>query len=395
MNGLNHYTRTLCCSFGFLVSAFVAGCGGGGDQGRDPILGLPAAELVAVSVTPASASVASGITQQFSATASFADGSSRDVTAGSAWVSASPATATVGSSSGLARGLAPGSAVITASFGGKVGSAALTVTPATLVSVAVTPANPSLAAGVSQQFIATGTFTDASTRDITATSTFISSAPTVATIGAASGLATGVSPGTSVISATAGVRSGSTTLTVTPAVLVALAIAPANPAVPPGASAQLTVTATFSDLSTADVSSSAAFVSATPAAATVGASSGLVTGVAAGSSVMTAAFGGQSASTTVSVPPVTLSSIAVTPATATISVGASQQFVATGTFSDGSSGNISNSVSWTSGALSVGTVLSSGVATGLAVGTSTISATTGIRSGSAALNVVAAPPPAP
>lgn len=392
MNGLKRYTRTLLCSVGLLVTAFVAGCGGGGDQGRDPILGLPAAELVTVAVTPATSAVAIGGTRQFVATASYADGSSRDVTSASAWVSASPAIATVGAGNGLAKGVAAGSAAVSASFGGKAGSAVLTVTPATLASIALAPVNPSIARGASQQFVAMGTFSDATTRDITAVSTFTSATPAVATIGAASGLASGVAAGTSVITAASGTLSGSTTLTVTPAVLTSLAIAPVNPTVQAGATSQLAVTASYSDLSTVNVSTSTAYASSNPAVASVGASSGLVTGVAAGSAVMTASFGGKSVSTTVNVPAITLASIAVTPATASISVGATQQFVATGTYSDNSSANISNSVSWTSGTTSIGTVLSSGVATGVAVGNATISASLGGKSGSAVLNVTAALP---
>ena len=41
----------------------------------------------------------------------------------------------------------------------------LTVTAATLVSIAVTPANPSIAKGTTQQFTATGTYTDSSTAE--------------------------------------------------------------------------------------------------------------------------------------------------------------------------------------------------------------------------------------
>jgi hypothetical protein len=168
MNALKRYSRTLFCSVGFLVTALVAGCGGGGDQGRDPILGLPAASLVSVAVTPATASVAIGAAQQFVATASYSDGSSRDVTAtGAAWTSATPAVATVNATGGLATGVSAGSAVITAAFGGKSGSATLTVLPATLRSIALSPPNTAINIGVTQQFTVTGTFSDNTTRDVT------------------------------------------------------------------------------------------------------------------------------------------------------------------------------------------------------------------------------------
>ena len=87
----------------------------------------------------------------------------------------------------------------------------------TLSTIAVTPANPTIAAGATQQFTATGTYSDASTANLTGSVTWASGTPAKATINS-SGLATGVAAGTSTISATLGPVSGSTTLTVTPPV---------------------------------------------------------------------------------------------------------------------------------------------------------------------------------
>ncbi len=393
MNALKRYSRTLFCSVGFLAAALVAGCGGG-DQSRDPILGLPAAELVSVAVSPATASVAIGATRQFVATATYTDGSSRDVTVGAAWTSATPAVATVNAATGLAAGVTPGSSLITAAFNGKNGSATLTVIPVTLQSIAVMPANPSINVGGSQQFIAMGTFNNNTTRDISALTTFQSATPAVATIGATSGLAIGVTAGTSVITATSGALSGSTTLTVNPVTLVSIAVAPQAPSLQIGATRQLAVTATYSDGATADVTGTSTFSSATVANATVG-TTGMITGVAAGSSVVTANFGGKTASTTATISAVTLSSIAVTPANATVALTGKQQFVATATYSDNSTAIVTSSVTWTSAANATATVLNTGVATGVAAGTTTITATSGLKTGSAALTVTATTPPAP
>ena len=99
--------------------------------------------------------------------------------------------------------------------GNPASSADLTFTtdPPTLVSIAVTPANPSVVVGATQQFTATGTYSDASTADLTGDVTWASSPTAVATI-TAGGLATGVAEGTTTISATLGAVVGSTTLTV-------------------------------------------------------------------------------------------------------------------------------------------------------------------------------------
>lgn len=388
MNALKRYSRTLLCTVGLIVTSLVAGCGGG-DQGRDPILGLPAATLVSVAVTPATASVAIGATQQFVATASYSDGSSRDVSTASAWTSATPAVATVGAATGLATGVSVGNAAISAAFAGKSGSATLTVTPATLRSIVLLPANPSVNIGASQRFTVTGTFSDNTTRDVTAASTFTSATAGVGTINAATGVALGVSAGTSLITAKSGVQTATTTLTVNPVTLLSITVAPQAPTLLIGATRQLAVTATYSNATTADVTALSTFASATPANVTVN-GSGLLTGVAAGASVITATFGTQSAPTTATVSAATLSSIAVTPATATVAIAGQQQFVAIGTYSDSSTAIITNSVAWTSSNILVGTVLNTGVATGVAPGSATITATQGAKSGNAVLTVTAA-----
>ena len=52
----------------------------------------------------------------------------------------------------------------------------------TLNSIAVTPANPSIGTGVTQQFTATGSYSDGSTQNMTSQATWTSSSPSVATI---------------------------------------------------------------------------------------------------------------------------------------------------------------------------------------------------------------------
>ena len=386
MNLFKRYLNPLLVSAGFLAMATLAGCGGG-DQGRDPILGLPAATLSSLAVTPATATVAIGAGQQFTAIATYSDGSAQDVSAKAAWTSGTPAAASVNASSGIAAGVSAGSSSISATFGGKSAAAQLTVSPATLTAIALTPLAPSIAIGGTQQFAVTGSFSDGATRDITAVSAFASANPATASI-AAGGLALGKVAGTTQITATAGTLSASTVLTVTPATLLAIAVTPQNPTVQIAATRQLAVLATYSDGTTADVTASSAFLAATPASASI-ASNGLVTGVAFGTSVMTASFGGKSASTSVNVPAATIVSIAVTPATASVAVGAQQQFIATATYSDTSTANITASALWTSSAPATATVLNTGIATGNAVGIANITATSGALSGSAALTVTA------
>jgi len=95
-------------------------------------------------------------------------------------------------------------------------------TVATLSSIAVTPANPTINVGATQPFTATGTFSDKTTRDITNFVVWSSSNTVVAIIGPntsvtpplAPGVASALATGTSTITATSGGISGTTTLTV-------------------------------------------------------------------------------------------------------------------------------------------------------------------------------------
>src|SRR5690606_11171046 len=168
------------------------------------------------------------------------------------WTSTAPGVATV-DGNGLATSSVPGTATIEAVHpeSGAAGQAVLTVTPAVLVSLAVTPALPSIALGTGRQFVATGTFSDNTTQDLTGSVTWSSSATGVATISNASGsagLASSVAIGDTTIRATdpgSGIF-GETVLTVTPAVLVSLAVTPPTPSTALGTGRQLTAARTDS-----------------------------------------------------------------------------------------------------------------------------------------------------
>ncbi|HZS70386.1 MAG TPA: DUF4082 domain-containing protein, partial [Candidatus Acidoferrum sp.] len=86
----------------------------------------------------------------------------------------------------------------------------------------------------------------------------------------------------------------------------------------------------------------------------------------------------------------TLTSITVTPANPTIPAGGTQQFTATGRYSDNSTQNITSQVAWSSSNSAVATINSAGLATGAGAGTATITATKGGISGSTGLTVQAA-----
>jgi 6-phosphogluconolactonase (cycloisomerase 2 family) len=89
-----------------------------------------------------------------------------------------------------------------------------------------------------------------------------------------------------------------------------------------------------------------------------------------------------------------LTSIAVTPANTTISVGKNQQFAASGTFSDGSTADITPSVIWSSSDMKLASVNSSGLVSAVDLGRPQITASSGSLSGSTPLIIVMAATPA-
>jgi hypothetical protein len=154
-----------------------------------------------------------GQTEQFTATGTFSDNSTQNLTSSVTWASATTSVATI-TAAGLATAVGAGTSTISATLSGISGSTVMTVTAATLQSIAVTPANTSLPAGETEQFTATGTLSDGTTENLTSQVTWASSDTSWATINSA-GLATAVGQGTSSVTATLNGISGSTVLTVT------------------------------------------------------------------------------------------------------------------------------------------------------------------------------------
>ena len=107
-----------------------------------------------------------------------------------------------------------GSYTVAATAAGIEGAATFSLTNYAVVTIAVTPGNPSLAVGVAAQFTATGTFTDGSIQNITDGVAWASATPSVATVGD-TGVASALAVGTSKITASfTGITSPDDTLTV-------------------------------------------------------------------------------------------------------------------------------------------------------------------------------------
>ncbi|MFN7510047.1 MAG: Ig-like domain-containing protein [Betaproteobacteria bacterium] len=262
---------------------------------------VTAAQLVSMAVTPPSPAAPPGLKRAFTATGTFTDGTTLDLTGAVTWSSSDTAVATISNaagSRGVATTLATGSTTISATLPGSSvsGSTGLAVTPAQLVSLAVTPGNPSVPLGLSQAFTATGTFTDGTTQDLTAAVTWLSSAGAIASVSNAAsrrGIATTFATGTTTITAlhpASGVTA-SAPLTASAAALVSLAIVPGNPSVPLGLTQSFTATGTYTNGATQDLTAAVTWSSSAAAVATISnaaGSRGVATALALGSTSVTA-----------------------------------------------------------------------------------------------------------
>ena len=266
-----------------------------------------------------------------------------------------------------------------------------------LVSIEVSPANPSIPLGASQQFTATGVFSDQTTLDITEAVTWNSSDSAVATVSntdGSKGLATSGAVGSTTVTAMSGEVSGKTTLAVTGAALVSIAVSPPNPSIALGTTQQFKATGTYTDKSTRDITSEVTWDSGTASVATISnteGSKGLASSHAVGQTSITAASGGISASTALAVTAVQLASLAVTPADPVVIKGMTQQFTATGTFTDNSTQDLTSYAVWSSSDPSVALISnipgSQGLASALSPGTVTVTARSGSVSGSTSMTV--------
>ncbi|HEY4380484.1 MAG TPA: Ig-like domain-containing protein [Acidobacteriaceae bacterium] len=319
-------------------------------------------------MSPTSQALTVGQTAQFTATGTFGNAnhaSTQVITGSVTWNSSNSSVATI-NSSGLATAVGAGSTTISASAAGYAGpvssSAAITVAASgggtaggNVVSITIIPGSQAVASPTqTSQFLAIGTTSSGATVNLTNAVAWSVSSTQIATVGANNGFATAIGPGTATIAAIYSNPTGGTVVTGTATFTVsggttqkytAVSITPASQALSAsGQTSQLIALGTSGSNGTqSDVTNSAQikWSSSVPTIASVNAT-GLVTGLSAGTSTITAELTNPdtsivSSTATVNVAitpaPEPLLSLAIVPNS--LSVGnlqGSGQFLAIGTY---------------------------------------------------------------
>ena len=360
------------------------------------IITVSSAALSRIEISPARPELIVGETEPFIATAIYADGTHLDVTDDATWSSSDDAIAGVGNTAldhGLVSAVTPGSVTITAYFGSQSKTVSLSVTSATLQSLEISPSNPTIAAGTQQTFTVTGHYSDGLTRDLTDQVAWASSTSSIAKTSGDAGNFSGVSTGTARITAIIGSIVGFTDLTVSAATLTSITLSPTSVSMASGYTRQFSATGHFSDSSSQDITNAVIWQSSDPTVASIdnAINHGLLTTLAAGSTTVTASLSGISQGTGVTVSAATLSSITIQLPNSPMNAGTEQSATATAHYSDSTSLDVTNAVTWSSSDDSVALISNAtnehGLITALGAGSTTLGATLDGVSASTTLNV--------
>ncbi|MBS1149302.1 MAG: hypothetical protein H6Q89_1000, partial [Myxococcaceae bacterium] len=353
--------------------------------------------VVALNVDPSILRLPIGLYEYVDATTVMSDGSSESVSGSVTWTSTAPGVADVQVYQGqyaYVIAASAGSTVIKATHAnGMSATIAVTVTNASITSVEIGPAQPKLPVGGKLDLTAIGVFSDFSTSNLKYSAAWSSSNPLVASVGNSDytkGALTALSPGTTTITANYDGIIGTTVVTVSSATLMTIQVTPFSPRLPVGFETYLQATGIYTDNSTQDLTYEASW---STSASTLGSISyyGRFTPVAAGTVTISAHYAGVTGTNAITVSSATLTSITLTPGTASVAVQATKQFAASGNFSDGTTMDVTPYVTWFAGNTVTANVSNAwpkqGEAKGLGVGTTTITAVRGSVTATAQLQV--------
>ncbi|MBY0490953.1 MAG: Ig-like domain-containing protein [Gemmatimonadaceae bacterium] len=296
--------------------------------------------------------------------------------------STSAATTAVVDVNGLVTGIAPGVATITATSESRSAAVGVTVAPVPVATVQITPPRDTIVLGQTTQL--TATVRDSVGAALTGrVVTWSASNTSLATV-SSTGLVLGVAPGTVIITATSEGRTTTATIVVQPRPVGAVIVSPTSSALIVAQTVQLNtqITDGSGNLLTGRP---LAFSSSNANVASVSAS-GLVTAIAPGAATITVTSEGKTGTASVTVSASPVASLRVTPATASLIVGATTKLSASA-LDAGGAVLPQRTITWSSGAPSVATVAADGTVSAVGAGTALIFASAEGKLASATITV--------
>ena len=338
-----------------------------------------------VRVMPEAGTLRIGESTQFEAT--LFDAAGREMSGYPiVWTSSEPSRVPV-SSAGVVTAIAVGTGTITATSEGLSATAVVRVSAMPVASVSVVPSSVTLAVGGSGRMVAQVLDVGGAKLNDRIV-TWGSDRPGTASV-SPDGSVIAIAEGSALITATSEGRSGAAHVLVTRAPVASLTVAPALLSLTVGGTSRIIATPRGADgvpLGNRFIT----WMAGGPSVATVDAT-GLVTALAPGTALVVASVEGQSATTVVTVLPVRVAALRLTPSTATLPIG---QFVQLNVTLLDDQGRVMPSVpvAWQSSAPSVASVSSGGLVTALTAGAVRISATVGSVAGFADLVVTSVAP---
>ncbi len=267
------------------------------------------------------------------------------------------------------------------SCGGSVDSV-VTPPPPAVASVQITPVSSGLYIAQTVQLSAAAK--DASGNVLANRTVLWKSTDSTIAFTTPSGLVSAVSIGTTDISASSEGQSASVTITVALVPVAAVAVTPSTPGVQTKQTLQLI--ASTSDSAGNSLSGRTVVWTTSAAGVATVSPSGLLTAVAPGSALITATSEGKTGSTSVTVTPIPVNTVVVTPGTVTVNPGGAFQLTAV-TNDVGGNPLTGRPIAWSSGTPSVATVSGTGIVTSVAIGTATITATSEGKFGTSQMTV--------
>ena len=358
-----------------------------------PVTVLPAVAPAYLTITPATKDIPLGQQYRLRAVVTYTDGTEKDVSFDTLWLSTQPTVAPIGNNwPGIATvtGLSTGNTTIGGFYKGLHDSVSVLVNAPVLTAVNVTARDASLPASLGQRYTATAVYSDGSQFDVSSKAVWSSDNTAVARIGnggISNAKMASFSPGGLVnISASFGGITTPSALAVNNASLVDIEITPAVLSMPLKMDQYYRATGVYSDgsrviLSNQDVVWNSSDQVNAPIGNAAWLNNARVYGMGSTVASISAHYKGaqSSVASSLTVTGATLVDIQVTPLVATILTTGEQLYAAYGAYSDGTTHNLTYKVIWLSDNHAAATIGSTwplvGKARGVGVGVANITAT--------------------